>query len=65
MVEILLPLLSFYSSTVVNTKITFLEAFHTVTNAKYFSCVSIHPILAYVLAFQTKDVLAKIKLRNK
>jgi len=64
-VEILLSLLSFYSCTVTNIKRIFLETFYTVTNAKYFSCVSINPVLDYILAFQTKDILAKIKLRSK
>lgn len=52
--------LSFYSSTVTHAKNPILlEAFYIVTNAKYFSCVSIHPIPDYILAFQTKDILAK------
>lgn len=59
--EILSSLLTLYSSTVTYTKKIpiLLEAFYTVTNAKYFSCVSIHPIPDYILAFQTKDILAK------
>lgn len=64
-VEILLFLLSFYSSTVTNTKRIFPEAFYVVANAKYYSCVSIQPVLGYILVFQTKAILAKIKLRKE